>query len=129
MKKRLLCILFSLAFSCFAFAQQIELGTYEGIGKSQGVNCPARFRFEESGVAVNYDGLCNCVSLLQATETKMLYREVDVLSSEGSTRDDSCRNRDFVFFTKKSDGLTASWGDTAEEALANKTPFVFLKTK
>lgn len=127
--KKLLFTLAICACSCFVLAQQIKLGTYEGTGKAQNITCPVKFRFERSGVAVTYSGICNCVSLLQATGTKLLYKEIDMLGSDGGIRNDSCRNRGYVFFTQKNGDLTACWGSTAEEALVNKSPVPLVKTK
>ncbi|MBI5915893.1 MAG: hypothetical protein HY842_10985 [Bacteroidetes bacterium] len=127
--KKLLSTLTICACSCIVLAQGIKLGTYEGTGTVQNIACPVKFRFERSGVAVTYGGICSCVSLLQTTGTKLLYKEIDVLSSDGGIRNDSCRKRDFVFFTQKNGNLTACWGSTAEEALANKSPVLLVKTK
>ncbi len=129
MKKQLLTILIACAISWFAAAQNIEPGTYEGAGKMQGMSCPVKFRFEQSGVVVNYEGICNCVALLQQTETSLLFQEKDFLSADGGIRSDACRSKEYVFFTKKGADLTANWGETPAEALANLSPAMLLKIK
>ncbi len=133
MMKNLISAFFLMAIlSLFAAndatAQYIN-GAWEGSGKMQGITCPVKFRFEPSGVAVTYGGICNCVALLQETGTKMLFRETDFLSADGGTRNDSCRSREYVFFTQKDNDITANWGDTPEEAMADKSPFLLLKIK